>query len=127
MVNRRTLVNPGGARDAHLSLDPISFIFMQILANILPKNGWLPLGAGNPLWEILDSPLKGNIKIYRLFSVIPANCCIRFIILGYQYRKIGVFVVGYSKKEEITQFLHTKTCSTLRAHNASSVFGPSIN
>ena len=43
MVNQRTIADPGDARDAHLSLDPISFIFVQILANILPKNGWLPL------------------------------------------------------------------------------------
>ena len=43
----------------HPPLGPISVIFMQFSAKILPKNGFLPQTQGlGPRWEILDPPLK---------------------------------------------------------------------
>ena len=111
MVNQRAVPDSGSARNAQISLDPISFIFKQFLGNILSDNK----GGAPPsfLWEILDSRLKVNVKIYYLVSV----------------QEKMVFYCWLFRKQEITQLLHrsTKIGSTLRAHNTSSVSGPHIN
>ena len=85
MVNQRTVADPGDARDAHLSPDPISFIFMQILANILPKNGWLPPGVDEPLWEILDSPLKRILKSTDYYRPQTKFAKVMFLNLSVSY------------------------------------------
>ena len=60
---------------------PISFIFMQFAAKILPSNGFFGPVSGIPpsqhthitVWEILDPPLKIT-KILNKVCVLGWNC-----------------------------------------------------
>ena len=49
----------GSVRVESLPPGPLSFIFMQFSANILPSNRFAPppVRVGAPIWEILDTPL----------------------------------------------------------------------
>ena len=60
------LIQGGAARDAHPSLGPISFIFIEFLAKYLPSNGFgaPTFGVGwCPLWKILGIRLLLRIRL----------------------------------------------------------------
>ena len=64
-----------GALEPSLSLCPISFIFMQFSANILPNKrlALLSLGWPTDLLEILDPPLRSHTTKNALATTIATN------------------------------------------------------
>ena len=55
-------IQSGGALGMHAPLGPVSFVFMQFSAQMLPNNEFLPQtqGLAPPIWEILDPPLYSD-------------------------------------------------------------------
>ena len=66
MVNQRTIADPGGCQGRTPLSRSNFFHFHADFGKYFTNNRLAPPGVGEPLWETLDSPLKGDINIYRL-------------------------------------------------------------